>query len=404
MSYIMAMHRLSGIARHKPVPVPALLASLVLAVLAVALITTCNLPLTFGDEYRDSTVNFIADRVLADPPDAIIDEIAVPLDTLGIWDWGWRTQTGNTYQYMNATELGAGTGPGGSSTAWLLEAVNLAQNPAFAGGLTTGWGASGGAIISGTGFIHLNSLEATTVDESQFIYTNSSLFIDPLDTNSHIYSLAMNATGTTGLRFFEAESLALYVSESLRPTGWDGAGPFHVELSGISDTSTQVLTFSNLVSTFQFDDISAIRTDVLPRKWSLVLRLGLNDTDPALVPGIYEFAVYVKRPLTHTFSTDPARDDSPNYAARFVTLRMTQTAGGKIETVAEQSFNISTLSDPDIWNQLVLRMPTGSNFTFPESTTGGAIELSISPMNPSFAEAGAVLIADPSLHFYINGY
>jgi hypothetical protein len=411
MRYTMAMHSPQGSAKHKHVSPPAIITALVVSVLAAAFVTTCNFPLTFGDEYRDSSTNFIADRVLAEPPPATDDGSGVALDALAVWDWGWRAQAGNTYQYMEATDLGPATGPGGSGNAWLLEAVNLAVNPAFDGGDTTGWAADG-AAISGAGSIHGNALNVNPGSTSGFAYIDTGTFFSELDmVLAHSYTISLNAAGNiglSGLRYLETDP-AFYSTDNLQPSGWSGAGPFKIGLANITTTSTNTLTFTYIDSNFQFDDISAIRTDVFPRKWSLVLRLGRTDTEPALVPGIYEFAVHVKRPTLldgapadYLFSTYPFRDDSEYYAARYVTLRATQTAGGIIQTVAEQSFDISAL--PDTWNRLVLRMPKGSNFTFPESTTGGAIELSISPMNPSSPEAGAVLIADPSLHFYIDGY
>lgn len=371
----------------------------------MALLAACNFPLTFGDDYRDSSINFIADRVLTTPPAATIDELTLPLDTLALWDWGWRAQTGNDYQYMTAVELAPGTGPGGSGNAWLLEAVNLAVNPTFVAD-TAGWAPGNGAVISRDLAIHGNTLR---IDPGLFSGYASIIpigFFDDLaaPTLSHAYTLSLNAAGSlglSGLKFIETDVLP-YPQDLLQPAGWIGSGPFSISISGVAAPYTHTLAFTHTEAHFQFDDISAIRTDVLPTKWSLVLRLGLADTEPALVPGIYEFSVYVRRPPSHTFSTDPARGDSPDYAARFVTLRLTQTSGGIVQTVAVQSFDISAL--PDTWNRLALRMPSGSNFTFPESTTGGAIELSISPMNPSFPEAGAVLIANPSLHFYIDGY
>jgi hypothetical protein len=374
----------------------------------MALVTTCDFPPTFGAEYKDSSTNFIEALPLSSPPDASDFGVTVPpdiaLDALATWDWAWRAQTGNTYPYMNFVDQGSGTGPGGTGNAWFLETVNLAVNPAFAGALTTGWGASG-ATLNGTGVIHNNALFANCANDNQYIYIDRNSFIDPLDaTTGHTYSLAMNASGIVGLEYLES-LIAEYSSLGLYSTGWNGTGPYYTSLSSITSTSTRVVAFNNSNTAFLFDDISAIRTDIDARKWALVLRLGLEDTEPSLVPGTYEFSVYVKRPPTHTFNTDASRGDNVNYAARFVTLRLTQIAGGSTPlTVAVQNYEISALADPDSWNLLTLRMPSGSNFTFPESTTGGAIELSISPIDPSRPEAGAVLIANPSLHFYIDGY
>jgi hypothetical protein len=163
------------------------------------------------------------------------------------------------------------------------------------------------------------------------------------------------------------------------------------------------LAFAN-INKFSFDDVLAVRSDVPLWKWSLVLRLGLDDTYPSLVPGYYEFSLWVEKPAGYLFSTEAGRGDNTNYASRFITLRMIQTDGTVRQTVAEESFDLTALAAG--WNKVALRMPSGSNFSFPETASGQVIELSISTLHvdQNKVEPGAILIARPSLNFYLNGY
>lgn len=358
------------------------------------------MPASFGDEYRNSSTNFIAAHALTEPPLAGADPILFPLDALASWDWAWRGQTGvgNTFQYMTLDLLSyVGAGPGGSNAS-LLEANNLANNPAFSGGLTTGWEVSGGATILGTGTIHGSALRATTPSSSAFVDIALPLFSD-VEVSAHSYTLSFNATGTTGLRYLESGYF------DLQTPSWSGPGPYSILANNISTGTPQAIGLTNSgIGDFEFDDVSAIRTDVPATKWSMILRLSPIDTQPSLAPGKYEFSLYVKRPPTHSFCTDALRGDNVNYASRFVTLRMTQTDSTGAQTIAMQTFDLTALVDSSIWNRLSLRMPSGSNFTFNEDTRTQVIELSISPMDPSRPEAGAVLIANPSLNFFINGY
>ncbi|PKL26354.1 MAG: hypothetical protein CVV47_00010 [Spirochaetae bacterium HGW-Spirochaetae-3] len=361
-----------------------------------ALVVTCDMPPSFGDEYRDSSTNFIAAHSLTEPP--LATDLVTPLDSLALWDWAWRGQTVDIFEYMTLDMTTyAGTGPGGTD-AGLLETVNLAVNPSFSGGLTTGWSASALASISGAGTIHGSALQGTTPSATDYVYIGDTLFSDASAT-AHSYTLSFNATGTTGLRYIESGYF------DLQTPSWSATGPSSILVSNISTGTSQVIGLTNSgVGNFVFDDVSAIRADVPATKWSMVLRLSPVDTQPSLAPGIYEFSLYVKRPPTHFFSTDATRGDDEDYASRFVTLRMTQTTGSDVQTIAMKSYDLTALADPDVWTELTLRMPSGSNFTFDEDTETQVIELSISPMNPSAPEAGAVLIANPSLMFYIDGY
>jgi hypothetical protein len=49
-------------------------------------------------------------------------------------------------------------------------------------------------------------------------------------------------------------------------------------------------------------------------------------------------------------------------------------------------------------------MEDGNLDRFDETTAEAVIELSIYPFNPQDPEVGAVMIADPRLRFFIDGY
>ncbi len=373
-----------------------------------ALALSCDLPPSFGPEYQDSTVNFIAALPLAAPPPATDHGLTVPpdvaLDALATWDWAWRGNAGpaNNFEYMVLTDQGAGTGPGGIGNAWLMETVNLAGNSTFAGPSTAGW-ASSGATLSGIAAIHASALSATFTDPADFIYIDDTFFSDQPPAEAHSYLLSMNAMDIEGLRWIETPILA-YDANELQLPGWTGPGPYTLRFTNVIEGTNRYLSLSRTINPLKIDDVTAMRIDVSRAFWSLVLRLSAADTIPTLVPGTYEFSVYVRVPGGYLFSTDPARGDDPDYATRFVTLRMLQTSTSGTRAVAEESFDLTAL--PAGWNRLVLRMEPGSNFTFPETTPGQLVELSISGLHldENRTEPGAVLIAEPSLNFYINGY
>jgi len=378
-----------------------------------ALALSCDLPPSFGPEYQDSTVNFIAALPLpsAPMPAASDHGTTVPLDALATWDWAWRGNAGpaNNFEYMVLTDQGAGTGPGGIGNAWLMETVNLATNSGFGAAPGAMWTGTGLAITN-AGAYHGAALQAAGFDSGEYLALSSGLFTDgpsPAETHGYLLSLNTDAPSLTDLKHYSADTAVFdYDMEktNFQLPGWTAAGINSIPFTEVGSVPGWSLMFIRTSGNLLMDDLTAIRTDKDVKNWSLVLRLSTGDTLPGLVPGTYEFSVYVKKPAGCLFSTE-ARDSEP-YASRFVTLKMIQIVGTTAQTVAERTYDISALADPSVWNRLVLRMNPNSTFSFSESTPGQVVRLSISGLNADgkLLEPGAVLIAEPSLNFYINGY
>lgn len=363
---------------------------------------SCNMPPSFGPEYGSSSTNFIARLPLAEPVHYTDDGTTTALNTLATWDWAWRDGNSNTYEYITSTEM-AGQGPGGSD-AWLLTMVDLGQNRISSS--LSGWNNNSATLVTETGSLalHGTSLKAVFGSTKLSIYIDDGFFkdYDP----SHRYKLFMNAKDADGLRYIE-HSGATYPVENLQT------------ISGISSTffidffpgnSNKLHLTKQNTNPVYLDDVSAIRTDVAVEKWALCLRLSLKDTEPSLVPGLYAFSVWVKKPDGYAFSTESGRGDLEEYASRFVTLSMIQGSSdsGSPQT-SKKSFD---LTDPLVypasggWSRLELRLSKHEPFYFNESAEGQQIELRIACIGSSGAdmEPGSVLIAGPSLNFYKNGF
>lgn len=379
----------------------ARLALVGLAALAVG----CNLPPSFGPEYRDSTTNFIASSLLMAPTVGADSMNGTDLDPSAVWDWSWRGRTGNTFEYMILSDNGSSTAPGGIGDEWLLSAENLAVNPVFSSA-STGWSDFGGAASSlvtpPPDAINGKSLKITVDDPgTDYVEVTDSLFDDSDTAGIKNYLISFNAHSSENIRFKAFPGS--YNAENLQNPLWSGDGRYLLpasESEGFSNTSSTYLAFSGLSGTgYSLDDIHAIRSDVDVRRWSLSIRLRAADTSPSLVPGTYEFSVWVKEPAGYYTADDPARGDDPKYAAMNLTLRMFNIATNT--SIAEESFSIKTYSS---WTRIVLRMPSGNTLDFSETDPSQILELSISPMDPERPEAGAVLIAEPQLRYYIDGY
>lgn len=385
-----------------------------LFLVTAALALACDLPPSFGPVYQDSSTNFIAALPLASPPSAADHGAAVPpdtaLDVLATWDWAWRGKAGtaNSYDYMTLTDQGAGTGPGGAGNAWLMETANLASNSTFSAAPGPAWSGSGLTALTNSGAIHGNALHATGFDDGDYLALSSGLFADgPSPAETHGYRLSMNTGDPTGLNYFYADTGTFdYLTEKnyLQLPGWATGGNNSITFVSVGSAPGWSLLFLKASGNLTLDDVTAIRTDVDEKNWALVLRLAAADTIPGLVPGTYEFSVYVRKPAGLLFLTEARTDEG--YASRFVTLKMKQIVNGTAQTVAERTFDLTALASPGSWNRLALRMEPNSTFSFMESSPGQLVELSISGLSADgkLLEPGAVLIANPSLNFYINGY
>jgi hypothetical protein len=175
--------------------------------------------------------------------------------------------------------------------------------------------------------------------------------------------------------------------------------------------STNSLVFgSTSPATATMDDIRILRT-AITGNYSLRMLLRPSDTSPALIPGFYEFSVWVKKSAASSYSTDAAAK-SP-YASRKVTLSMTELSPLPFQGPS-QAFDVTpsstTGNDASAgWTRLAFY--PGINFTgaqgvFPDQAAQ-VLELEISPADiatgPSKVDAGEILIAQPELRVYING-
>ena len=153
---------------------------------------------------------------------------------------------------------------------------------------------------------------------------------------------------------------------------------------------------SSSIQNVLVDDIRVIRYD-LASSYRLRLLLRPTDTTPALAQGIWSFVVWVLVPPGRKEVADPLA--AGPYAASTVTLSMDQvlpSAG------FAQEFPIPAMAT-STWLRLELRM-SGSNYQFDTNSTTPVIELGVMPTQRSYPDAGGILIAQPELHFWYNGY
>ncbi len=153
---------------------------------------------------------------------------------------------------------------------------------------------------------------------------------------------------------------------------------------------------SSSIQNVLVDDIRVIRYD-LASSYRLRLLLRPTDTTPALAQGIWSFVVWVLVPPGRKQIADPSA--AGPYAASTVTLSMDQVlpSAGFAEEFSIPSTTTST------WLRLELRM-SGSNYQFDTNSTTPVIELGVMPTQRSYPDAGGILIAQPELHFWYNGY
>lgn len=359
-------------------------------------VACCNFPPTFDASYRDPTINFIRERTLQAPPPPTDYGSTVPLDSPARWDWAWRGRTNSPFQYMTLTPSGE-TGPVSGSTVWLLELVNLAANSVCTA--TTGWQATGtdATLVCTTGSLHGDALKIKA-SENSYIKTMDALFQD-ITTNQHSYYLSIMIKNSNSFRFYTGNN---FNKLEVQNFSWQHDDYYTIPLiiSSIATGSTNFgALYTNGADVF-IDDVHLIRADIDLNRWALRLILRQTDTEPILVPGMYEFTLYVKKPSGYTFPSESNRGDSNLYASHFVKLRIVQLTNNSI--LAEKIFTISELSQG--WNKLIVRFPQGKALNFTEGTSISLLALEILPFSTARPFAGAILIANPELHFFINGY
>lgn len=330
------------------------------------------------------------------PPPATDTGTAVLLDTPALWDWGWRGRTGNTYEYMALT-TSAEPGPDAQSTPWILQIVNLAADPACT--TLNDWQAVGSeASIQAQSALHGTALKINAAQQS-YILAKNSLFAD-IDTNPKSYRLSLFAFNAYSLKFFNGTS---YQNTDLQNPGWTQNGFYTVPFlfSNISTViSSSIAAIATSGSDVFIDEIHLIRADIDLHQWSLRIILGQKDTSPDLVSGQYKFSLYIKKPGGYTFPHEDARSDSVNYAVQFITLRVIQLSDNS--TLAEHTFDVSALSSG--WEKITIQFPAGKTLQVIEGTTAPILALEIIPLSLQTPFTGAILIAEPELNFFINGY
>ncbi len=365
-----------------------------IVIASILIVAGCDFPPTFGPEYRDSTINFIEERIIEEAPPATDDGSTVPLGSPAKWDWGWRGRTNSTFQYMTLTQS-AEAGPDSTSTVWLLELVNLANNAVCTA--TTGWQATGTNATVTTASLHAVGLKINA-SENSYVKTLDALFKD-ISANPHSYIMSLMIANSNSFRFYSGTN---FNKLEVQNFSWQEDDYYTIPLM-LTNIATSSLNYAALYTNGAdvfIDDVHLIRSDIDLNRWSLRLILRQADTSPILVPGTYDFTLYVKKPSGYTLPSEASRGDSTAYASKFIKLRMVQLTDNSI--LAEEIFDISTL--PAGWNKLILRFPRGKALKFTEGTDASILAIEILPFSTAKAFAGAVLIAKPELHFFINGY
>lgn len=384
------------------------------AAIAASLAVACDwFPESFGPEYSNTATNYIEAYPIGAPSVTANAAGGTAVELPAVWDWAWRGKTSNAFEYMTIVDeggvgaditAGAYTLPG-SATAWRIELVNLAANPAFGAADISPWAVHGvaTAVRTSTGAISGNSLRIQSPSkEDDRVSINGNFFSD-IDLNEHIYQLSFNLLNAATFRYEEG---AFFVLTSLQNPSWSLDKRYFLPLPQISGFSSSLSKNLFMVdensSSFKIDDMHAIRTDVTTDRWSLALRLRAADTTPALVPGLYEFAVWVKKPDDCFFPTESGRGDSEAYASTSASIRIAHIGTDTMRTLAAGTYDIAELGSG--WHRVALRMPATAPLSFAEGGGDQLLELSVSPGNPLAPEAGALLVSSPSLHYYINGF
>ncbi len=414
----MGMRRVTGSIKHSPVSARSFFAGVFMSVLSVVLVTTCDFPPTFGDEYRDSSTNFIAGLPLDEPPPATDDGSTIPLDSLAIWDWAWRGQTGtgNDFEYMDMTDTGAvgSNVTSGSFTlassaeSWQLELVNLAGDPYSEGVLHPSWESNGTGSVS--------SAIATVSSHGKYVRLQSDnsawAGFDPLDTLFILDNPASYAGNTYLLSAFSLKSTIRYIIGNNTTADFSDtkqsnlSSAKHVfDIFSVPDTNTRFMVgASNEDQDIDLDDLRILRTDI-KEQLRLRIRLAPQDVTPSLVAGRYEFTLWIKAPtgsLAYDDTTRTGAGVSAPFTAPEVTLEMLQLRtleGSSGSVLFRQTYPVT-----DIWTRIALRMEGRNMEQFDETSAEAVLELSIYPFNPQDPEVGGVMIADPRVRFFIDGY
>jgi len=267
--------------------------------------------------------------------------------------------------------------------------------------------------------IHGTSLRIGLGDKDYVQWKMASILNDltaPSIPTSPSYYLRMLARPNIAFTYYnlaQADLGTITTSTGTAITPLSGSLFINERLSGYED-DYRFITYGNNL-TLSIDEVRSVRADIDP-----FIRLLLRPIDPAvidhessdplpaldpakptLVPGQYEFSVWMKLGNDDKRFDDDTRTNEP-YASYYVTLRIRQVDGDLIKPIRGNSEIFAVDSN---WNRLAIRMEKPENMdTFDEDSEYPVMELAISPTRIDAPDAGAVLIAAPALNFYLYGF
>ncbi len=389
----------------------------------------------YDSEYYDSSYSFIDTIGL----DSFVGDDSTSDSAQGIsgsWDFAWRgnsgtsgfTGPGGEYPYMSLTDAALsasdsslGTAPDGleaSSEVYRLSLANLFVDGDFSAytvGASAGW--SGGtnttaAVIAdgATGSIHGNTLNLYIKQKSEPAVLTISSYADDGAPSSAFYSMGFNyfSTGTIAADdlYFSYGSIPSSGGESLVATSSSSTSSGSVILSTPDLSTYDTLNIAANDTTLYLDDLTLVREDLEP---ALRLYLTPTDTASALVPGRYEFSVWVHTDPDASDGDAAAGDstvDDP-YLARYLTLNMVSWPEGNVSGVAYGSASFSDSDWASGWTRLSVTFNDNKALYFDETDDASSIVLGLEVvMHSSSAPGrypGSILIASPALYLALDG-
>ncbi len=406
---------------------PVLLLASTLAVCAST--ATCDLPPSFGPEYYDSSVNYIASFPFAAPPLPTDTGSGVALNSPAVWDWAWRGVSGNEYSYMTLSPAGT---VGAAQTAdsytlaadepvWRLELANLFGIGDFEDSPSlTAFEPSVGTTVtldSSSDSINGTSLKLYLDGDKAFVQWRMQSLLSDLATTTlggPTYYLRMLVKNEIQITYYNLAAADLSLMGSVSNPGTPvtplSGSLFIQELFRDFENDQRFILYGG-TKTPMIDEVRTVRADQ-DQYLRLLLRPDDPDIDdagnPTLVPGQYEFSVWMRTADSDRRFDDDTRTAEP-YASYSVTLRMRQlesTIDDEGSIVMEPSMELTRAYVVDSsWRRLIIRTEDPDNLdSFDESSDLPVLELAISPTLDGTPDAGAVLVAAPALNFYINGF
>jgi hypothetical protein len=396
------------------------------ALAMLLLVVTCTLPDTFKPEHFDQSINYIAAYPLAAPPPADADLALWPVGLPAAWDWGWRdpAATGNTYEYMSMSYAGL-VGPN-YAPAWRLELKNLFRNGTF----TFGSDAEREAYLrdnfdpshAETTYVQydIRSIPSAAIVNDHGLYFNTQRIEEYLSFNmfrlledaplaDNGYYLRFLGEPSDSIQFLTIDpksSAVISPSDVINASPVGTSGSFFIDqiFTDFNDGGKAwSLGGGDKIMNITIDELRVLRSDIM-QGLRLRLRLRPLDTTPELVTGFYEFSLWIRRPDDAWAFDHPARKE--HYDAPYAATRVTVALQNVKDNILYGG-NSAEYAVGDDWTRIVLRLPPKSNIQrFDKDSTEAVLELSIVPavLTGGKLDAGAVLIALPSLNYFIGGY